>query len=148
MESLTYFKNLKITPKKMRFLLPEIKKYKPAQALEHLMYSPYRSGKIFYQVLHSAIANAKSSLKVSEDMLKFKVLTVEAGQALKRYLPNARGSVRPFKRRYCHVKMILTAAKQVQTPVKKEMKEEIKAKSEVKSQKKALKAGKNDKKTT
>jgi len=72
MESITYSKNLKISPKKLRFLLPAIKKLKPAEILDYLMYTPKRSAEIFYNVIKSALSNAKNVLKVDEKILRFK----------------------------------------------------------------------------
>lgn len=121
MESLTYLKNVKMSPKKLRFLLAQIKQHSPVDSLDYLKYTPQKAGKVFYQAIHSAISNAKSALKVGDDMLKFKLLTIEEGQALKRYLPNARGTVRPFKHRFSHIKIILTAAEPIVPSAKKEV---------------------------
>lgn len=109
MESITYFKNLKISPKKVRFLLPAVKKLKPTMAMEHLFYTPKKPAKILYQAIKSAINNAKVSLKVADDLLKFKSLAIDEGFKLKRYNPGARGNAKPYKRRYSHIKIVLVA---------------------------------------
>lgn len=124
MESITYLKNIKIPPKKMRFLLSAIKKMSPSHAVEYLLYSPEKTGKIYYKAINSAIANAKLALKVPDNVLEFKVLTVEEGQKLKRYKAGARGTARPFVRRYSHIKIVLSA-KDEQTVVKAEPKEKV-----------------------
>lgn len=107
MESKTYSKNLKITPKKLRFILPEIKKLKPVDALDYLMYTRKKSAGIFYKVIKSAVANAKNVLKVEEKALKFKFISVEQGQKLKRFRAGGRGVTKPILRRFAHVKIIL-----------------------------------------
>ena len=109
MESITYSKNVKITPKKLRFLLTEIKKLKPVEALNHLMYTPRRSAEILYKVIKSALASGKNVLKVDEKMLIFKYFSVEEGQKLKRFRPGGRGTARPILRRFSHIKIILEA---------------------------------------
>lgn len=109
MEVKADFKNLKITPKKLRLLLPEIKKLTPIQSLDYLYYSPKKGAKIFYKAIKSAINNAKNNFKISDDLLKFKVLTVNEGQKLKRFKPGGRGTVKPFKKRFSHIKIVLTA---------------------------------------
>ena len=109
MESITYSKNLKISPKKLRFLLPEIKKLKPAETLDYLMYTPKRSAEIFYNVLKSALSNAKNVLKVDEKILRFKHLSVEDGNRLKRFKAGGRGTAKPILRRFSHIKIILEA---------------------------------------
>lgn len=135
MEATAYFKNIHISPKKLRFMLPSVKKMTPAQSLNHLMYAPQKSARIFYKAIKSAIDNAKFSLKVSEDVLKFKVLTVEQGNVLKRYRPGGRGTAKPYKRKFSHIKIVLEAAvakkaKAAAMPAKKEEAVKAEAKSE------------------
>lgn len=108
-ESKTYLKNLAISPKKLRFYLKEIKKMTPVEALDHLFYGKQKATKILYQALKSAIANAKIALKTTEDLLKFKVFTVEEGIKLKRYLAGGRGTVKPILKRRSHIKIVLIA---------------------------------------
>lgn len=93
----------------MRFLLSAIKKMSPMNAVEYLLYSREKTGKIYYKAINSAISNAKLALKVPDNVLEFKVLTVEEGQKLKRYKAGARGTARPFVRRYSHIKIVLSA---------------------------------------
>lgn len=107
MESITYSQNLKISPKKLRFLLPGLKKLKPLEALDYLMYTPRKSADIFFKVIKSAINNAKNVLKVDEKTLIFKHLNIEQGRKLKRMKPGGRGTAKPILRRYAHIKIIL-----------------------------------------
>lgn len=130
-QSLTYLKNLSITPKKLRYYLDEVKKMGPNQALDHLFYGSQRATKVLYQALKSAISNAKQTLKVSEDLLKFKLFTVEEGQRLKRYNPGSRGSPKPVLKRKSHIKIILVSKEK-----KPKLKVEKPAKVEVKAEKK------------
>ncbi len=135
MESRTYLKNIAITPKKLRFLLKEIKRLKPVDALSKLAYMHDRPARVYYKALHSAVTNARLYLKTSDDMLEFKLLTIEQGNALKRYHPGSRGSMKPYKRRFSHIKIILIAKtpvapkvqvkKEVAQPAKPDIKKQI-----------------------
>lgn len=107
MESRTYIKNLKISPKKLRLLLPEIKKLTPKEAVKILMYANTKSARIFYKAIKSAISNAKNVLKTDEDLLKFKTLLVEEGPRLKRFRPGSKGRATPYVRRLSHIKVVL-----------------------------------------
>ncbi len=150
MESITYLKNIKLTPKKMRMMLDTVKKLEPHTALEHLMYSPKKEAKIYYKAIHSAISNAKLTLKVEADVLQFKLFTIEEGRALRRHKPGARGSARPFKRRYSHIKIILIEnpqQKQIQKETKKKELPAAKEVTEEKTQKVAPKVRKEKKET-
>lgn len=109
MESITYLKNIKVTPKKLRFLLPNIKGKSPSMALEFLMYTPKKPARLLYQAIKSAITNAKNSLKVSDDLLKFKALMVDQGNKLKRFNPGGRGTVKPYSKEFSHIKIVIVA---------------------------------------
>jgi len=130
MESQTYIKNAKISPKKLRFLLPAIKKLKPVLALDYLFYTRKKAAKIFYKSIASAISNAKNVLKVDPELLEFRLLTVEEGQKLKRFKPGGRGGVKPIKRRFSHIKIILAAKNQSAEVVAKQVKNSKPTKSE------------------
>ncbi len=108
MESLTYQKNLKSTPKKMRMYRELLVAMKPTDALKYLMYTPTKSAKLYYKVIKSAISNATATLKVSADMLKFKLLIVEEGRKLKRFKAGSKGMAKPIEHKYSHVKVVLT----------------------------------------
>ena len=109
MDSKTYIKDLRISPKKLRFLLADIKKLKPSEALIHLYYSPNHASKVFYSSLKSALTNAVNILKVEEQVLRFKHLSVEEGQKLKRFRAGGRGTAKPILKRFAHIKIILEA---------------------------------------
>ncbi|KKP63072.1 MAG: 50S ribosomal protein L22 [Candidatus Roizmanbacteria bacterium GW2011_GWC2_34_23] len=111
METKAYFVNLPVSPKKARFYLPAIKKLKPAESLEFLMYENTDASEILYKAIKSAISSARQTLKVEDNLLKFKLLSVEQGQKLKRYRPGSRGNAKPINRRMSHVKIILESSK-------------------------------------
>lgn len=130
MESKTYLKNLKISPKKLRFYLPAVKKMKPIESVDYLFYVATKPAKILYFAIKSAMSNAKNYLKVNEDVLNFKLFTIEEGQRLKRSRPGSRGTAKPIIRRMSHIKIILEAEK-VKDKAKNEIKE-LKSKVKIK----------------
>ncbi len=132
MESLTYFKNQRITPRKYREVVKIVKGMQPVQAMNTLKVTNKKAARSLAQILKSAITNATTTLKVSDDMLQFKLFTVEEGNRLKRYRAVSRGMARAFNRRMSHIKVILRTA-DVQPNV-----EPVKA-----VEKKVLKAEKN-----
>ncbi len=120
-ESTAYIKNLRISPKKLRFLVDDTKKRKPSEVLDYLFYSPTKSARVFYKAIKSAIDNAKNNLKLNENDLIFKTLTVEEGQKSKKYRAGGRGVAKPLVRRYSHIKVVLKSTqdkKTVQPPQK------------------------------
>ncbi len=109
MESGAYIKNLRISPKKLRFMLAEIKKLSPVEAMDKLNYMSNHPAKIFFNSIKSAVTNAKNVLKVDEKTLKFKYLTVEEGRRLKRFRAGGRGTAKPILKRFAHIKIVLMA---------------------------------------
>ena len=107
MESKAYFINLPVSPKKVRFYLPAIKKLKPIDSLSYLFYERTDAAGILYKAIKSAISNARQLLKAEDNLLDFKLLTVEQGQKLKRFRPGSRGNAKPINRRMSHIKIIL-----------------------------------------
>lgn len=125
MESLTYFKNLKSTPRKFRSVAHDVRKLTPVAAVSVLEKQNKKAARGLAKVINSAITNAKQTLKVTEDMLEFKLFTIEEGQKLKRFRPGSRGMAKAFYRRFSHIKIILTAKEaEKKAPVKTEAKAE------------------------
>jgi len=139
METTAYLKNLRISPKKLRFLLPEVKKLKPVSSLKYLMYTQKKGAEILYKAIESSINNAKNTLKVDPDLLKFKALIIEEGQKLKRYRPGGKGGTKPFRKRFSHIKIVLEAEKPA---VKKEVIEKKTSAAKVIGPKKTIKSKK------
>src|SRR3989338_3456304 len=108
MESITYLKDIRIAPKKLRFFANYIKRMSPSAAVEALLYSPEKPSRIFYKSIRSAINNAKQTLKVGDDLLQFKTLAIEEGQKMKRYRPGGRGTARMIRKRSSPIKIVLT----------------------------------------
>ena len=122
MEATVYLKNIHISPKKLRMVVDDIRTLGPNESLDYLFYSPKKGARILYKAIKSAIDNAKYTLKVSADLLKFRLLTVEQGNALKRFRPGGRGTAKPYKKKYAHLKIALVSTQVKKTPDKQEQK--------------------------
>ncbi|MFH1827287.1 MAG: 50S ribosomal protein L22 [bacterium] len=109
MEAKAYIKNVKISPKKIRFLLDDVKKMDPYKAINHLYYTPNKAAKILYKAIKSAIDNAKNLSKDTVG-LKFKTLLIEEGRKLKRFRAGGRGNAKPILKRYSHIKVVLESS--------------------------------------
>lgn len=127
MEHKTVIKFVKTSPKKLRFILDDVKKLGPARALAALKYEDQKVSLILYKAIKSAIDSAKKTLNVEENLLKFKILEVSQGPAFRRSREGGRGTAKPFKRRTAHIQIVLSAEGPViGTPEKKIKKEEPK----------------------
>ena len=122
--------------------MDDIKKKKPVDALNTLFYNHRRSASILYKVIKSAVDSAKNTFKIDENLLKFKLLTVEQGPVFKRFRAGSKGSAKPYKRKTSHVRVVLEVAKspefkKIEAPVvKEEIKKDLKTEKTLKVTKK------------
>lgn len=136
-----YIRHVRISPKKLRFIVDDVRKMLPREALNALYYSNKRAGKILYKAIKSAVDNSKKEPKVDPELLRFKILTIKEGPSLKRFRAGARGTAKPYKRRTSHIKVVLEAKEELEKKkkVEKRREEKKRGKKEVKSLKKAAK---------
>jgi len=107
MISEVYIKNIPISPKKMRFLLAEVKKLGPVNALRILKFSPKKGAHFFWKAIKSAFDNQQSLAKLDPNLIEFKTLAIEEGTKLKRWRAGAKGTPRNYKRRYAHIRLTI-----------------------------------------
>ncbi len=104
METRVILKNARISPKKLRFLLPAVKDLDPLEAKNVLSVDKSKSASILLGVLNSALSNLSSQgVKLEKGMLKFKTFKVDEGLKLKRWRAGSRGSPRMYVRRRAHI---------------------------------------------
>ena len=77
-------KDLKISPRKLRLLVNDVKKLNPFEALVRLKFVNSKSARILLRDITNAIANAKNNFKLNPDSLKFKEMRVDEGTKIKR----------------------------------------------------------------
>ncbi|MBI3283134.1 50S ribosomal protein L22 [Candidatus Curtissbacteria bacterium] len=123
-------KNIRISPKKVRLVVSQIKKMNPQQAIEILAFTRKSSAKPIGKVIASAIANAKNNFGLNQTNLRFKSILVGIGPVAKRYRPISRGRPHSILKRTSHIKVILEGEQpKKETKITKEP-EEPKEKSE------------------
>lgn len=118
MEVQAYIKYIRISPRKLRFLMTDVRSKTPQQALMALSQSRQRSAALLYKALKSAISNATNNHKLDESSLRFKMFAIEEGPRLRRMRPASKGRGNLYHRRSAHIKVILTATKTLPVPVK------------------------------
>lgn len=115
-----YIKNVKISPKKLRFLLKEMKKQSPVQAVHTLMYTQKKGAVFLRKAISSALSNAKNTMNIDAGLLQFKSVAVEEGLRLKRFRAGSKGMAKPYKHEYSHIKMVLTTGEKIAKSVELE----------------------------
>jgi large subunit ribosomal protein L22 len=107
MESSAVAKYIRLSPRKVRLIMDEIRGRKVEEALNMLTFTPQKGGKILKKLINSAIANAQQSAGTDVDKLIIKRIFADEGPTLKRFSPRAQGRATKILKRTCHLTVIL-----------------------------------------
>lgn len=97
-----------VSPRKMRPFAALIVGRPADEALELLRFLPNRGARLIEAVLRSAIGNAQDRGSLAADELTVQEACIDGGPFLPRHQPRARGTAYPIKKRYAHIRIILT----------------------------------------
>ena len=100
------------------------------RAVDILKFEPAKGARFLLKTLKSAIANAENNNNLSSANLIVSEAHVDDATPLKRFMPAARGSAHPIKKRNSHIRIVLS---------------EVSADATKKLSKKARKTQKSDK---
>ena len=76
--------NLKVSPRKLRLLVNDIKKLNPVEAATRLRFTNSNAARLMAKSLKIAIDNAKNNYHLEPSSLKFAEARVDEGQKIKR----------------------------------------------------------------
>ena len=128
MEVKAIAKNIRISPKKVRLVIDQIRNRKPQDAVKILDFVNKRPAAAIKKVIMSAIANAKNNYALDEGSLVFKQISASKGLSFKRYRPVSRGRVHHILKRASHLTVVLEGEQKVKKELEsqkvKETKEE------------------------
>ena len=88
---------------KVRDVTREIQGRPVAAALDIVAFSPKKAAALVQKALKSAIANAENNHNLRADKLVVKEAVAGEGPTIKRFIPKARGSAGPIRKRTCHI---------------------------------------------
>lgn len=98
--------NYRQSPRKVRLVASLIKGKTVIQALNMLAVTTKRSSDPLIKLINSALANAKDK-GVPTEGLFIKECTVNQGLTMNRFMPGARGSAFPIRKKTSHVHLVL-----------------------------------------
>jgi len=98
---------LRISPRKVRLVVDQIRGREVESALNILKFTPKRAAAIVTKVLRTAIANAETTQSVDVDRLYVKRVTVDGGGMWKRFMPRAQGRASRIRKRLSHVTIVI-----------------------------------------
>lgn len=103
MEAKAVAKQVRISPFKVRQVLPLIKGKSVDEAMLNLKYNPKRAARVVSKVLQSAVANAEHNYGLDLDRLTVVSATADQGPGMKRWRPVSMGRAHPYKHRTSHI---------------------------------------------
>lgn len=100
-------KYIRVSPRKIRLLMREIRGKRVEEALNVLTFAPQRGAPVLRKLIKSAVANASQHPDVDVDNLFVKHIFADEGPTLKRFMPRAMGRATRIRRRTSHLTIIL-----------------------------------------
>lgn len=107
MEIVAKSKFIRISPKKVRPLLKDLRSKKVNVVLPSLNYATTKAGRLLYKLIASATANATNNYNLKIDNLKIKTLTADDGPRFKRHWLRSHGSADVILKRNAHLTVVL-----------------------------------------
>lgn len=109
MESRAVAKYIRISPRKARLIMNEIRGKKVEEALTRLSFAPQKAAFILKKLINSAVANAEENFDMDVDTLYIKRIFADEGPTLKRFRPRAMGRATRIGKRTSHLTVVLDA---------------------------------------
>ncbi|MBF0117592.1 MAG: 50S ribosomal protein L22 [Desulfobacterales bacterium] len=100
-------KYIRISPRKVRYLVDAVKGKSVEQGLNILKFMPQKAAKLLDKVIRSAVANANQNEKIDVDDLNISNVIVDTGPMLKRFAARARGRGTRILKKMSHITVIL-----------------------------------------
>ena len=98
---------VRISPRKVRLIIDQIRGKKVGEALNSLSFSSQKSAFLLKKLINSAVANAEENLNIDVDTLYIKRVFADEGPTLKRFRPRAMGRATKIRKRTSHLTVIL-----------------------------------------
>ena len=110
MESRAVAKYVRISPRKVRLIMDQIRGKGFEEALNLLSFTPNKGAFILRKLVNSALSNAEQSSDVDVDNLYIKRVFADEGPTLKRFRPRAMGRASRIRKRTAHLTVVLDEA--------------------------------------
>lgn len=107
MEARAITKFIRLSPRKVRLVVDQIRGKGVEEALNILKFTPKRSALIISKTLRTAVANAESTQSVDVDQLYVKQANVDEAGMWKRFTPRAQGRATRIRKRLSHITIVL-----------------------------------------
>ena len=99
---------VRISPRKCRIVVDQIRGKSVIQAREILAFTNRGAAEVVEKTLNSAVANAEYKSHVNPNQLVIKECYVDEGPTLKRIRPRAKGSASRIRKRTSHITIVVS----------------------------------------
>ena len=100
-------KFIRISPRKLRLVMDQVRGRKVEEALNILSFAPQKGAHILKKLINSAVANAEQNAGIDVDSLYVKRLYADEGPTMKRWRPRAQGRATRIRKRTSHLTIIV-----------------------------------------
>ena len=107
MESTAVARYVRVSPRKVRLVMDQIRGKKVEEALNLLSFASQRASKILIKLINSAVANAQQRSDIDVDNLYIEKIFADEGPVLKRFRPRAMGRATRILKRTSHLTVVL-----------------------------------------
>ena len=107
MKSKAVARYVRISPRKVRLIMDQIRGKKVEEAFHSLTFAHQRGAFMVKKLIDSAVANAEQNSDVDVDNLYIKRIFADEGPTLKRFRPRAMGRATSIRKRTSHLTVIL-----------------------------------------
>jgi large subunit ribosomal protein L22 len=107
METRAVARFVRISPRKVRLVMDEVRGQKVEDALNMLTFAPQKGARLLRKLIRSAVSNAQNNRNLDPDSLVVKSVFADEGPALKRFIPRAQGRATQIRKRTSHLTVIL-----------------------------------------
>ncbi|MFZ7110442.1 MAG: 50S ribosomal protein L22 [Desulfatiglandales bacterium] len=107
MEARAVAKYVRISARKARIIMDEVRGKRVDEAINMLSFSPQKGAFILKKLIHSAVANAEANDNVDVDTLYIKRIFADEGPTLKRFRPRAMGRASRIRKRTSHLTVVV-----------------------------------------
>lgn len=107
MEAIAVAKHIRISSRKVRLIMDQIRGKRVEEALHLLSFATQKSAFIVKKLVNSAVANAVHNANMDADKLYVKRAFADEGPTMKRFRPRAMGRATKIRKRSSHLTVIL-----------------------------------------
>jgi large subunit ribosomal protein L22 len=111
-EAMAIARYIRMSPKKVRRVLDQIRGQSYREALIMLEFMPYKSCEPILKALRSAVANAEHNKGMDPTNLFVSRAFADQGPVLKRFRPRAQGRAYQIRKPTCHITVAVAPAAQ------------------------------------